>query len=327
MTRSQKRILNQLLIFLIILALMLTIALLIRRRMDRADADAAASADSSQTEQTNPTVFTAISWTNGETLQSFSKTAEGTWYWDADKDFPLDPTIINSVTDTLSNFQPVKSFAAGEALSAYGLENSNWTLTAAAQDGTTLTLTVGTQVPDRTGYYLLRSDKPNTVYVVDSTIPGAIGTAVYDMMRLPELPSPDTINAIFLNSAGKELSVTSADGVSWTCNGTDVTNNAVLAAMINSLSTLQPERCENFKPSADGLALWGMDAPAVTALISYDGDQLLTLQIGSKTLDGSGYYVRINEDTTIYSINAYDMENIIAVAQYGFAAPADTAQN
>ena len=86
MTRSQKRILNQLLIFLIILALMLTIALLIRRRMDQTDADAAAGADSSQTEQANTTVFSAISWTNGETLQSFSKSAEGTWYWDADKD-------------------------------------------------------------------------------------------------------------------------------------------------------------------------------------------------------------------------------------------------
>ena len=74
-------------------------------------------------------------------------------------------------------------------------------------------------------------------------------------------------------------------------------------------------------------AIRSMEAPAVTALISYDGDHLLKLQIGSKTLDGSGYYVRINDDTTIYSINAYDMENIIAVAQYGFAAPADTAQN
>lgn len=327
MTRSQKRILNQLLIFLIILALMLTIALLIRRRMDRTDADAAASAASSQTEQANTTVFTTVSWTNGETLQSFSKSAEGTWYWDADKDFPLDPTIINNITDALSNFQPVKSFAAGEALSSYGLENSNRTLTAAAQDGATLTLTIGTQAPDGTGYYLLRSDKPDTIYVVGSTLPNTISTTVYDMMRLPKLPSLDTINAISLNSAGKELSVTSVDGSSWICNDIDVTSNAVLAAMINSLSTLQPERCENFKPSADGLALWGMDAPAVTALISYDGDQLLTLQIGSKTLDGSGYYVRINEDTTIYSINAYDMENIIAVAQYGFAAPADTAQN
>lgn len=327
MTRSQKRTLNQLLIFLIILALMLTIALLIRRRMDQVDADAAASADSSQAKQADVAVFTAISWTNGETLQSFSKAADGTWYWVADKDFPLDPTIINSVTDALSSFKPVKSFAAGEALSAYGLENSNWTLTADAQDGTILTLTVGSQAPDGTGYYLLRSDEPNTVYVVDSSLPDAIGTAVYDMMRLPELPSLDTINAVSLNSAGKELSVTSADGVSWTCNGIDVTNNAVLSAMISSLSTLRPERCENFKPSADGLALWGMETPAVTALISYDGDQLLKLQIGSKTLDGSGYYVRINEDTTIYSINAYDMANIITVAQYGFASPADTAQN
>ena len=41
MTKSQKRTLNQSLIFLIILALMLTIALLIRRRMEQTDSDAA----------------------------------------------------------------------------------------------------------------------------------------------------------------------------------------------------------------------------------------------------------------------------------------------
>ena len=39
MTRSQKRTFNQLLIFLIILILMLTIALLVRRRLE-ANADA-----------------------------------------------------------------------------------------------------------------------------------------------------------------------------------------------------------------------------------------------------------------------------------------------
>ena len=66
--------------------------------------------------------------------------------------------------------------------------------------------------------------------------------------------------------------------------------------------------------------------PAVTAQVAYDDEQLLTLQIGSKTLDGSGYYVRINDDTTIYSIDTYTLEPIITAAQQGFVSAADTAE-
>ena len=324
MTRSQKRTFNQLLIFLIILVLLLTIALLVRRRTEADDTPAGSSAATSQTEQQGPPI-TSLAWNNDDTFLSFSAGEDGVWYWDGDKDFPLDATVLNSMQSALSPIQPMKTFSAGETLDAYGLENSTLSLTVGYQDGTELQLTFGAQAPDGTGYYMLRSDESATVYVVGSTIPSAMDTAVYDMMALPELPAMGTITSISLRSGETELLATSGDGATWLCGGEDVSEN--LTALVEELSSLTLSRCENFKPSADSLAFWGMDAPSVTVQVCYDEDQLLTLQIGGRTLDSSGYYVRVNDDTTIYSISAYSIEPIITAAQQGFSAPAAAAQN
>ena len=325
MTRSQKRTFNQLLIFLIILVLLLTIALLVRRRMEADDTAAGSSAATSQTEQQQGSPITSLSWSNGDTFLSFSNGEDGVWRWDGDKDFPLDTTVLNSMLNALSPIKPVKSFSAGETLSSYGLENSALSLTMGYADGTELQLTFGTQAPDGTGHYMLRSDEATTVYVVSSTIPSAMDTAVYDMMALPELPAMGTITSISLRSGETELQAASGDGITWLCGGEDISES--LTPLLEALSSMTLSRCENFKPSADSLAFWGMDAPSVTVQVCYDEDQLLTMQIGSQTLDGSGYYVRINDDTTIYSISAYSLEPIITAAQKGFAAPAAAAQN
>ena len=328
MTRSQKRIFNQLLIFLIILILLLTIALLVRRRMEAAGAASDSSAAASQTDQTQSPAISALSWTNSETFLSFSAGKDGIWQWDGDKEFPLDPSVLDGITAALSPIKPVKIFTAGDTLSAYGLENSSLVMTVGYQDGTDLKLTFGAQAPGSTDYYMLRSDDAANVYVVGSTIPDAMDTAVYDMMTLPELPAMETLSSISLKSAGKELLATSADGAAWLCNGADISSNERLIKLVDTLSTLALDRCENFKPSADGLALWGMEVPGVIAEVCFDEDQLLTLRIGGQTLDGSGYYVRINDDTTIYSIDTYTLNPIITAAQQGFVPAADdTPQN
>lgn len=325
MTRSQKRTFNQLLIFLIILVLLLTIALLVRRRMEASDADADSSAASSQTGQTQSPTISALSWHNGDTFQSFSAGEDGAWRWDGDKEFPLDTTVLDGMIKTLSPFTPVKAITAGDTLSAYGLENSSRVLTVEYQDGTSLQLTFGAQAPGSTDYYMLRGDDATTVYVMSSTVPDAMDTTVYDMMTLPVLPDMDSMSSISIESAGKTLTATSEDGSSWLCNGENISTRESLTNLLEALSAMEISRCENFKPSPDGLALWGMDVPAATLQVYYADDQLLTLQVGSQTLDGSGYYVRINDDTTIYSIYAYDIKPILNAAQNGFSDAASAA--
>ena len=199
-------------------------------------------------------------------------------------------------------------------------------MTVTFQDDSQVQLTFGSQVPSSTHYYMLRSDEPSTVYVVESALPEVMSNAVYDMMVLPEIPAMNTLHSIFLSCAGKELIVTYDDS-SWLYGSEDVSKNEVLTALVNSLSSLKLAKCENFKPSADGLSFWGMDVPSVIVQVYYDDDQLLNLEIGHKTLDGNGYYVRMNDDTTIYSMDADSIETIIFTAQNGFSSTAAASQN
>lgn len=321
MTRSQKRTFNQLLIFLIILVLMLTIALLVRRRIEASE-PADSSAATSKTETVPSAAVTSMAWKNGDTSLSFSLGADGTWYWDGDKEFPLDNSLITGAASVLSPFSPVKTITSGDTLSAYGFSENSASMTAGFQDGTQVQLTFGAQVPSGTDHYMLRSDKPSTVYVMSGSIPQLLSTAVYDMMVLPELPTMNTIHSIALNSADREVLATSEDGSAWLCGGEDVSGSETLSTLLGQLPYMTLSKCENFKPTAEGLALWGMDVPAVTAQFVYDDEQILTLQIGNQTLDGSGYYVRINDDTTVYSISSYALEPILSAAQNGFVTAA-----
>ena len=323
MTRSQKRTFNQLLIFLIILVLMLTIALLVRRRLE---ANAPGESSDASLQETVPAgaAVSTVSWKSGDTHLSFSLGTGGTWYWDGDDDFPLDSSILEKATAPLYPFAPVKTIASGDALSAYGLNENSPSMTVGFQDGTQVQLTFGSQVPSSEYYYMLRSDETSTVYVMESALPELMSNAVYDMMVLPEIPTMNTMHSIYMHCAGKELLVTSEDGTTWLCDGQDITKNEAFTALVSRLTYMELAKCENFKPSADGLALWGMETPSVTLQVHYDDEQLLMLEIGHKTLDGDGYYVRMNNDTTIYSISSYNIDPILSVAQNGFAAPADT---
>ena len=323
MTRSQKRTFNQLLIFLIILVLMLTIALLVRRRIEAKEA-ADSSTSSAQTETVQSPAATTMAWKNGDTSLSFSLGSDGTWYWDGDEEFPLDNTLFTGLASLLSPFSPTKTIASGDTLTADGLNENSPSMTVGFQDGTQTVLTFGAQVPSGTDHYMLRSEDPSKVYVIGGNAPQMISSAVYDLMKLPELPVMNTVYSVMLSSNGNEVLATSTDGSAWQWDGKDISSNQTLTALLVRMELASIAKCENFKPTEAGLALWGMDAPAVTAQFVYDDEQLLTLQIGNQTLDGSGYYIRMNDDTTIYSISAYSLEPILTAAQNGFV---DAAQN
>lgn len=345
MTKSQKRALNRLLAILILLILLLTVTLLAKRRQETAEDDSSASSgDASTSQVTEETIgFTSLSYNNGSATLSFSLKEDGVWYWDGDRDFPLDTTAIDAIMAALSPLEPEMTITEGDTLEAYGLDDDTLHLTAVYEDGTQIQLTFGDQVPEGTNYYALKDGDTETVYVLSSTIPSKMATAIYDMMALPQLPqleekdyssvtvqgSQETVVVAFEGtgqsdgSAASSASSAEEAAVSWLCDGVDVTDNERLRELISALSALELDACQDFKPTADAVTLWGLDTPAVVVKITYGTNQLLTLQIGAETLDGDGYYVRIDDDATIYSISADGLEPILTVAELGLTGAED----
>ena len=353
MTRSQRKFVNHTLMVGIIL-IMLTMVILLsqRQRHTAAPESPAAGTFAPAPEVKKATGITSIAYSDGSTTLAFSRSEDGIWHWDADPAFPLDLAVIDAMTASVAPLQPQKLILhQSEALDNYGLGSDTTWFTAVYEDGTQLRLDFGDPVPDSTNHYALKDGDTETVYILPNDIPARMSIAVYDMMALPHPPAleeadfssvtvqgaTETVMIAFKtgakhadNAAADPSAVAAAEKVTWLCNGEDITENPLRKELVSALSGITLSKCENFHPSDNAVTLWGLDDPVAVANITYGTDQLLTLQIGSKTLKGDGYYVRINEDTAIYSISNDTLAPILTVAEKGLSAepdaetPADT---
>ena len=50
------------------------------------------------------------------------------------------------------------------------------------------------------------------------------------------------------------------------------------------------------------------------------GETTLTITVGGATLDGTGYYVRLDDDTTIYQATTANVDTLLSVAAGGIGA-------
>ena len=68
----------------------------------------------------------------------------------------------------------------------------------------------------------------------------------------------------------------------------------------------------DYKPTDEAAALCGFDAPQATVTILYLNDTgtegTLTLTFGSENLDQTGYYVRMEGDSTIYQMDTASVD-------------------
>ena len=84
------------------------------------------------------------------------------------------------------------------------------------------------------------------------------------------------------------------------------------------------EQCVSFEPSEKAVSLCGFDAPVAEIQIDYrtpiQVQQVLNVTVGVKSETLDGYYVRINEDTTIYLMSTQALTQLLNVAQNGFAS-------
>jgi hypothetical protein len=110
--------------------------------------------------------------------------------------------------------------------------------------------------------------------------------------------------------------------VTWRSGGADVTDSA--QSLVSALSAMTLSGCEDYQPSAEAASICGFDAPAATVVVKYTDDagqeQTLSLSVGTTTVSGDGYYVRINDDSTIYSMTGDSLSAVLAAASDGIGA-------
>lgn len=347
---------RMLLILLILVAALLAALVFVKLAKDRA---AAQEAEAAQLEAQSGAItdaaseYSALSYHNGTATLSFSVDEDGAWRWVDDPEFPLDSTYIVKITNALSGLKPQQTITEGDTLEAYGLSEPSITLTATANNGQITTIAMGNATTDGNSFYMLMNGAETPVYIISDTLKLAMDTPIYDMMLLPQLPviTESAIKSITLSSgeqvttliANRETEEAEAEGgegdgsapqeeavTTWRSGGEDVTGNANLTALLAELQNLSLHSCVDYRPSDEAVSICGFDAPMTVAVVYNNADtgavESLTLYVGSKTLDATGYYVRLgSEDSTIYSVTQDSVATLLAVAAGGLDASAGGA--
>lgn len=341
MSNQQKRTFRILLTVAIVLAVALAAVLIYKSRSAKAqeEAEAQAQADAVITQDQE---YTDLSYYNGSATLSFTLDEEGSWVWADDPTFPLNQTTVTAIVDLLTSLTPQQTITDGDTLEAYGLDNPSATVTASGADGVSLSLSLGKTTTDGQSYYMMMNGDESTVYIISGTLYNYLSTPIYDMCLLPEIPdlSQENLSSITVlgavsttltasqeeaeTSGGEESHDADADAaevtVTWTDNqGGDVTENEQVDALLTELYTFSLTKCADWRPSDEAVSICGFDAPAAVAEITTT-TSTLTITVGSATLDGTGYYVRVNDDTTIYQADTASVDTLLAVAAGGIGA-------
>ena len=318
MNRTQKKHLFLLGGIVAALVIILAVVLAVKRSNAQQAAEEAARQEAESVITQTEASYTALTYDNGTTTLSFHLDEEGQWVWSDDPEFPLDDTTVQSILDLLADLRPQQTITDGDTLDAYGLDQPFATLTATQADGGTLTIALGNTTTDGT--------------IISDALYRYMSETIYDMCDLPELPvlTEDTIQSItvegtvstLLRPLGTETDEdTGTETVTWAAGGEDVTELESTGDLLSDLEGISLTKCVDYKPTDEAAELCGFSAPRAVVTVLYltetGTESSLTLTFGSDNLDGTGCYVRVNDDPTIYQVDSGDADAILSVAASG----------
>ena len=324
---------------------LLAVVSAVKRSSAQREAEEAAAQDAASVITETEAAYSSLTYDNGSATLSFHLDEAGKWVWSDDPEFPLDDSTIQSILPLLTNLKPQQTITEGDTLEAYGLDQPFATLTAAKPDGGTLTISLGNTTTDGNSYYMLMNEQESPVYIISNSLYTEMSKTIYDMCDLPELPqlTEENLQSVTVEGAAstllrpidKETSTDEETGeetvtVTWAASGEDVTGNATTASLLAELGALTFTKCVDYKPTDEAAALCGFDAPQATVTILYQNDTgtegTLTLTFGSENLDQTGYYVRMEGDSTIYQMDTASVDTILSVAENGLTAADATGE-
>ena len=109
--------------------------------------------------------ITGVKYDLGTGEMNFEKDGD-TWYYTADKDFPLRQSYPKTVADAMGQLSADRELEDADALEEYGLDHPTYTVTLTDEDGTVTTIKVGNATGND---YYATVDDTEKVYTISAT--------------------------------------------------------------------------------------------------------------------------------------------------------------
>ncbi|MBQ2062074.1 MAG: DUF4340 domain-containing protein [Oscillospiraceae bacterium] len=258
-----------------------------------------------QEPEPEPPHVVSLVCSNGELTLRFHRGEDNAWLWTDNVAFPLDGSCVDALTDlalALDDLAPIPDPSGPEN---YGLYDARKYVTVSYSDDTSVTWRFGTQAED--GMYFSSTDAaPERVCMAPGTLLDRMDQGIYSMAVLPALPAltAEQLREMTVTRGGHTDRLVLTGG-RWLQAGADVTDDPSVQQLASFLMAPELTRCVDFAPSEGAAALCGLEPPAVVLTVTGDDpENSYTLTVGSLTEDASSCRVTVNDDTTIYLMDA-----------------------
>lgn len=259
--------------------------------------------------------LTSLSWTQNDETLSFTQT-NGTWTVTSNAAFPLAQDDVQAMADTLLGLTGTRQLDGVTDLTAYGLDEESFAVTATWSDGTQTTYTMGDETPFGDGYYFSMGQS-GIVYTVEDDITDVFDTTLDALAVLESIPSVAnatrlTVGAT-LDIVKEDASRTINESELWYDSDTGAALDVKSAeALIADAQAIAWDALVNATSSDAQIAEYGLDDASATTITLYTGETVaMTMLIGAQD-DNGDYYARLPGSTMIYTVESADVADLLS---------------
>ena len=249
----------------------------------------------------------------------FTKNTEGDWQWKDDTTLPLDQALMQQLLDQVSALNTLTPLENPGDITAYDLDAPDRTLEVKNDDGSGLSLQIGTAA-EGGGYYMCRDGDTDKIYVVPDALVQLMDRNIYELVEMPVLPAlaADKLTHIQARGGGVDVTLVRGEGDGWLCGGADVSDR--LAALTALLAEgMKLESCVDYNPSSGALPICGLTDPAATVTVNYltstGSADSFTVYIGLAYEDG--YFAMYNDVPAIFKVSASTAQTLLDLLTLG----------
>ena len=299
----------------------------------------------------DPDAVQSLSWTYGDTELSFTRGEDGSWSYDGDEAFPVDPAAMEALLSPFAPFSAAFVIEDVEDAGQYGLDDPACSITVVTADQTWTIKLGGTSTVDGQRYV---SFGEGTVYLAASDPLAQYEIGLSDCILNDTVPAMDQVTKLTFSGSEDWEAFYQADGSAWSCCADDVyftqrdgdtrpLDTARVNTYLSALAGLNLTDYVTYHATQDELAQYGLDDPEVTVTAQYtsageDGGETsgaFTLHISrdpeersqaqdSQAEDGSEdgaegeetitAYARVGDSPIVYAITALEYTDLTAAS-------------
>ena len=268
---------------------------------------------------------------NGETNAFTFDKENDRWLLDADQDFPLRSSPLNTIFNKMKALTASRVFEATEGPAFYGFETPLYAVSAVDDAGQRLDLLVGKAL-DEERYYVTEQGG-TTVYIVSSEFADALDQTLLGLARADSLPAIDKADVTALDITSEGLPrhlftrAPAGDGyeryvrtpVQSSTGRLDDGDEALVKSfddLFGYVSDLSVEAAADWKVSDSQAASYGLNDPYALLTVSYDGDETgtYTLTVGALDEEGVNRYCRLDDSDMIVTVRATFIDRVLSNA-------------